>query len=123
MATIFAQNMIGTDIDVGTALVASSDFRTAAQVTAGSQPYRSGTVVWGNDGRKYVYGKTAGAIGINARCDYVPSTKLITAAVAGALINLNLRTGGVESGGSAWFAAVQNYLAGAGIGADGAPPG
>jgi hypothetical protein len=109
--------LIGASLVNGTTNV---DIRTAAQVAAGNQPFRDGTTTWGPDGRKYVYGKTSAAVSNNARVDFVFSTRLITPAASGALINLNGQT--IESGGAGWFAAVQNYTAGTGI-TTAAPPG
>jgi hypothetical protein len=109
--------MIGADLTLG---VNNKDIRTPAQVTAGLQPYKDGTSTMGADGRKYIYGKTAGNIANNARCDFVYSTKLITAAANGGLINLNGAQ--IDTGGSGWFAATQNYTAATGI-TTAAPPG
>jgi len=120
MPTPAGMAVIGPDL----ATANSSDIRTVAQVTAGQQPYKSGTVVIGNDGRKYIYGKTAGSIANAARVDFVFSTSLITAAAAGAYVNNNTApfSGTIDSGGSAWFASVQNYLAATGL-TTAAPPG
>jgi hypothetical protein len=115
---IFAVNgLIGAVLDNA---ATNADIRTAAQVTAGNQPHRNGQVAYGSDGAKYVYGKTANSVSADARQDYVFSTGLITTAAAGALINKNAAT--IESGGAAWFRAVQNYTAAAGI-TTAAPPG
>lgn len=112
----YSLHMIGPDLTVGTATVQSSDNRTAAQVTAGLQPYKSGTTTVDNTGRNQIYAKTSAAIANGARCDYVFATGLMTPAASGAYVNLATNAAGdIAAGGAGWFAAVQNYTAATGI--------
>jgi hypothetical protein len=117
MAVTSVSPVIGVDLSNA---ATNADIRTAAQVTAGNQPHRNGTIAYGSDGAKYIYGKTANSVAADARQDFVYSTGLVTTAAAGALINKNAAT--IESGGAAWFRAVQNYTAATGI-TTASPPG
>lgn len=77
---------------------------TASEVSSGARtvPHALGTQVWGNDGKRYVYAKAAGAISASTAVCTVNASTFSATATGGAYTS---PATAMASGDYGWFAA------------------